>query len=67
MNWTQRDNYIGAIVGQISILVWMACALQPLSRRFGEVGLLIASNIAGTVYDICMYFVVASILDAWCR
>lgn len=57
LSWSAAANYTSAILGQLSILVWIGVLLKPISQRCGEVGLLLASQLASAVYNICLCFV----------
>eukprot|EP00931_Biecheleriopsis_adriatica_P073827 TRINITY_DN48040_c0_g1_i1.p1 TRINITY_DN48040_c0_g1~~TRINITY_DN48040_c0_g1_i1.p1 ORF type:complete len:573 (+),score=89.02 TRINITY_DN48040_c0_g1_i1:26-1720(+) len=57
LTWDSSANYISAMLGQFSILVWIGILLEPVSQRCGEVGLLIVSQLAGALYSISLCYV----------
>lgn len=55
--WTEHDNYLSGILGQMSILTWLGVFLPPILAMSGEVGVFFISQFVMTVYNACFCFV----------
>mmetsp|Transcript_38957 Transcript_38957/g.90295 ORF Transcript_38957/g.90295 Transcript_38957/m.90295 type:complete len:462 (-) Transcript_38957:57-1442(-) len=54
--WNKTEQYVVSILGQVSTLLWVGCALQRINAAVGEVGLLRVGQVAGLVHAVAMYF-----------
>jgi len=57
LNWNQHDNYMGAILAELSVLTWTGLFLQPFLSYSGEIGILFISQAVCAIKYTCTYFV----------
>mmetsp|Transcript_8928 Transcript_8928/g.25217 ORF Transcript_8928/g.25217 Transcript_8928/m.25217 type:complete len:474 (+) Transcript_8928:62-1483(+) len=56
MEWTTHAAYTNAILGQVSIIIWLSFALGVLTRTLGEGGVLLFGRAACLTYGVCFAF-----------
>jgi len=51
----KTDNYVNCILGQVSVLAWIACLMHQIVALVGEFGLLIVAQGVGLLFNLGIY------------